>query len=295
MIMERLTLNAHAKLNLGLDVGDKREDGYHDIKTVMHCISLHDTITFTKSDFTEVHTDIPLSCDEKDNIVYKCAERFREIYGIKGSIKACIEKTIPTQAGLGGGSSDGAAAVYAMCMLYDIPFEADRLSDMFYTIGADIPFFFHNGACMCEGVGEQVIPTGLFLEYPCIIIKPDICISTGKAYGAIDSIHDRKLSDFDAIINCIRNNDLCGLGKNINNSFEAYAGTIDPRISELIAEIRNSGAPVSSLCGSGSSVFGIYENIEKAKMAYAVLTEKEKDSKIYLAALCRDPFEKMAP
>lgn len=180
--MKKMEIKARAKINLGLDITSVRKDGYHNIKTVMQSVGLSDELTFRKSD------EISISCDDEslecgpENIIYRCIEAIRVHADMPDAgLKVVLEKRIPMGAGLGGGSADGAATLVAFNELYELGYNEETLCRIGLTVGADIPFQIRGGCALCEGIGEIITPIETAHEYPCVIVKPDISISTKDA------------------------------------------------------------------------------------------------------------------
>ncbi len=251
-----LKAKAYAKINLSLDIVGVRDDGYHLIKTVMQSISLHDVISVEK-----VGSGITVSCNipyvpcDKRNIVYKCAERFFEHTKNSFGVHIDIQKNIPSQAGLGGGSADGAAVLVLLNKLCNNPLSVEELCQIGAKVGADIPFCIVGGCALCEGIGEVITPINSNLSLNLCIVKPDFGVSTVEAYKAFDSAEILSHPDTDAVIKSLEIGDNTALANNLVNVFE-----MDNRIDEIKDFLVNAGAIASCMSGSGSAVFGILEN-----------------------------------
>ena len=251
-----LKAKAYAKINLSLDIVGVRDDGYHLIKTVMQSISLHDVISIKKSG-----TDITISCNipyiprDKRNIVYKCAEKFFEYTKTRFGVHIDIQKNIPSQAGLGGGSADGAAVLVLLNKLCENPLTTEELCKIGATVGADIPFCIVGGCALCEGIGEVITPIDSKLQLDLCIVKPNFGVSTVEAYKAFDNAEILSHPDTDAVTKALENGDTNTLSSNLINVLE-----MDKRIDEIKDFLVESGAVASCMSGSGSAVFGILEN-----------------------------------
>lgn len=271
--MAEIKIKAAAKINLTLDIIGKRADGYHDIRTIMQSIGLFDTVTLTQNSSKEItvscnHPDVP--CDER-NIVYKCAAAFYKRLGDKcGGLHIHIEKNIPTQAGLAGGSADGAAVVVGLNELSGRPFSSEELEEIGGTVGADIPFCIRGGTVLCEGIGTALTTLENIPECYFVLVKPPVGISTAQAYNAVDSRKVTPETATDKMLDVL--NDVEKTGRFLRNDFE---DTLN--ISELLAikkELANfEGCKGACMSGSGSTVFGIFTDREKA----AVCAESFKD------------------
>ena len=250
---------ADAKINLYLDVVGVREDGFHNIKSVMHSISLCDKLTIEAflSDKTEieiVHDSSELSND-KDNLIYKSALKYLTKYDLNARIKITLEKNIPIGAGLGGGSSDAAATFRGLNRIFKCA-DREALLKLSAEIGSDVPFCLIGGTAMCEGRGEILTPLNTDLYHHFVVAIGDSRVSTPKAYLDLDerfnynfANRSKNDSDFEMLYNI----------------FEEVI-TI-PEIDEIKEIMIKIGAEKTLMSGSGPSVFGIYENEESARFA----------------------------
>ena len=254
--MDRISVKANAKINLGLDITGIREDGYHLLKTVMQSVSLYDIVTLEKSDeISVICSDETLPCDEH-NLAFKAAKLFFEETKLSGGVKISIEKNIPSQAGLGGGSADAAGTIFALNKLYDAGLSDEKLCKIGEKVGSDVPFCIIGGTKLCEGVGEKLTSLKPIKNCKIVIAKGTDGISTIEAYKTYDKLQGIKHPDVDELINAIDNEEkfshLCG------NVLEltAFLATVD-EIKETMIEL---GAENSVMTGSGSAVFGIFDN-----------------------------------
>ncbi len=259
--MDKISIKANAKINLGLDIVGTRTDGYHLLKTVMQSISLYDILTLEKSDdISVVCSDTTLPCDES-NLAFKAAKLFFEETKIVGGVKISIEKKIPSQAGLGGGSADAAGTIFALNKLYSAGLSEEKLCEIGEKIGSDVPFCIIGGTVLCEGVGEILTPLKSVSDVRIVIAKGADGISTIEAYKTYDKLQGIKHPDVDLLINAINNGEnfshLCG------NVLEltAFLATVD-EIKETMIEL---GAENSIMTGSGSAVFGIFNSEKSAE------------------------------
>lgn len=259
-----LKIKAYAKINLTLDITGKRSDGYHEVKMIMQSVSLFDIVTLSGNSSGNItvscsHPDVP--CDER-NIVVKCARLFFERYG-----KSCkglhidIDKNIPTQAGLAGGSADGAAVLAGLNRMYGEPFNLSELEEIGSRVGSDIPFCVRGGTVLAEGTGTELTNLKSMPMCHIVLVKPPVGISTAQAYGAVDSREFVPECATDKMLDVL--DDIEEIGKNLRNDFE---DTLD--IEELLNLKKELSEADSSLggcmTGSGSTVFGIFSHREKA-------------------------------
>lgn len=279
--MDSLVLNAKAKINLYLDVTGKRADGYHLLETVMHTISLCDTVTLTKTarNGIEISCSDPLiPCNEK-NIAYKCAAAFFDKTGISSrGVSIDIIKRIPSQAGMGGGSVDGAAVLIGLDRLFETGLSEGELISIGARIGADIPFCIKGGCGYCTGIGEIIEPLPAICGYV-LIGKGKAGISTAEAFGKIDSLGSGiGISEIKQIFGNVSSlTDIAPFCRNIFDDVTSLEEVTN--IKRIMTE---NGAVCSAMTGSGSAVFGLFESENVAFKAQEVLKQKN-----YFTALCR--------
>lgn len=279
--MDSLVLNAKAKINLYLDVTGKRADGYHLLETVMHTVSLCDTVTLAKTGRSGIEiscSDPLIPCNEK-NIAYKCAAAFFDKTGISsGGVSIDIIKRIPSQAGMGGGSTDGAAVLTGLDRLFETKLSESELISMGAKIGADIPFCIKGGCGYCTGIGEIIEPLPAICG--CVLIgKGQAGISTAEAFGKIDSLGSGiGIPGIKKIFGNVSSlTDIAPFCRNIFDDVTSLEEVTD--IKRIMTE---NGAVCSAMTGSGSAVFGLFESENVAAKAQEVLKQKN-----YFTALCR--------
>lgn len=261
-----MKIKANAKINFSFSICGKREDGYHLVDTVMHSISLFDTV------FIEKATDIDVACGDmskEENIAYKAAKLFFESTNIAGGCKIKIEKRIPLSAGLGGGSADAAAVLLGLDKLYNTSLSYETLCDMAVKLGADVPFFIKGGCMRSQGIGENLTPAAPLKSGAILLAKADLKPSTAEMYRRLDA-KQTVLANNLAVLEAIKNNDLVQLSDNLYNAFEA----VWPQ-SKVKAELSKTDAVMVSLTGSGPTWFAVYDDIEKAEAAKNALSEKQ--------------------
>ena len=253
-----LRAKAYAKINLSLDIVGVRDDGYHLIKTVMQSISLHDVVGVEKTEggITISCSDPTVPCDEK-NIVYKCAKKFFEHTKKEFGIHIDIQKNIPSQAGLGGGSADGAAVLVILNRLCGNPLCTEELCKIGAKVGADIPFCIVGGCVLCEGIGEVLTPIDSKVNLDLCIVKPEFGVSTVEAYKAFDNAEIHEHPNTDLVLSALESGDKNTLVKNFVNVLE-----MDKRIDEIKKELVDSGAVSACMSGSGSAVFAVIDGVD---------------------------------
>lgn len=267
MLNEKITVLARAKLNLYLDIVGTRADGYHLLETVLQSVDLCDIV-----EVSAAREGIAVSCSNPEiptgekNICYKAAKRFIERVGGKFGAEIRIEKRIPDGAGLGGGSADAAAVLYALNELNGLPMRSDELLQLAAEIGADVPFCLTGGLAVCKGIGEVIEPLKPLPELFYLIVKPNFRCPTQSAYQLWDSAPVSAKNALKAF---------CNAGSRypelLYNVFEEIYGNVE--ISSIKAKLCDTGALGSCLTGSGSAVFGVYETAEQAASAARAFPE----------------------
>lgn len=266
---------ACAKVNLTLSVGEKRPDGYHEVETVMTGVGLHDTVTLYRNagPWDKLECDPPVTERAGDNLCMKALRVFFEEFGPKKDfVTIRLEKTIPTQAGLGGGSSDAAAVLRALRTLYAPDMTDTQLEEVAARLGSDVPFFIRGGTALATGRGEKL--SALPDMPPCwlVIVKPEESHSTAAMYAAIDNALRRVSGDSRAVREWLEKGDLSAIAAGLNNDFQQVLpeGSAVPAIVEAL---RQQGALNAQMSGSGSAVFGLFRCREDAETAAKALKE----------------------
>lgn len=272
--MNTVTLKCSAKINLSLDVTGKRDDGYHEIESIFQSVSIYDTLTVTRLDSPEIIiscSDPDVPCDKR-NIVHKAAEIFFRETGITGGAKIHIEKEIPSQAGLGGGSSDGAGVLYALNTLYDTGLYGRKLTRLGGMVSADTAFFTVGGTAYASGIGDEIQSIRFIPKVDMVIAKGASGISTPEAYGKIDRLVSPPHPQTKKLLKAIDQGNFlkkCGLCENI---FERVTDLKD--VTDLKRLMTENGALTAVMSGSGSSVFGIFPDKDTAVKCADLLRER---------------------
>lgn len=257
---------APAKINLGLEILDKRTDGYHNVDMIMQSVSLYDVlnVSISEGDFFNINSNVEFGCLLEDNTMYKAARCFFEFTDMKNpGITVEIQKNIPSFAGLAGGSSDGAAIVLALDKLFGTNLSRKDLMNICAKVGSDVPFCMLGGTARANGRGVELKPIDSDLKYSLVIVKPDVNISTGMAYSKADNIKEKNIAAIDKISRALKDKNLYEVCENLFNRFEDVANSLE--IFSLKDKMRNLGATGSLMTGSGSAVFGIFDNFNLAQ------------------------------
>lgn len=265
---KKMPIKANAKINLTLDVLDRRSDGYHDIDSIFEEISLHDNLEVCLNDSKTVNIqcdDPHVPCDER-NIVYKAFRAFTEYTecGCSG-VNISIQKNIPSQAGMGGGSSDAAAVLRALNELAGTHLDDDTLVSVGSSVGADVGFFIKGGLAHVTGLGEKIKQLDPLPKHYIVCAKGASGISTAHAYKMIDTLSQRKHQQTDIILENIKNKDIAALMDNSVNTFELV--TDDSDVSQIMSILKSYNCLGTRMSGSGSSVFGIFTDKNSARSA----------------------------
>jgi 4-diphosphocytidyl-2-C-methyl-D-erythritol kinase len=267
-----MRLEAHAKINLSLDIVGKREDGYHLLSMVMQSMELHDIV-----ELLPLPEGIMLECDkeyvplDERNIAYKAARLIQETYGVKEGVKIRITKRIPVAAGLAGGSADAAAVLKGMNTLFSLGLSEEELMALGLKIGADVPFCLRGGTCLCEGIGEKVTSLKPFKDWIVLLVKPPFGVSTKDAYGSFDLSLIKKHVETDKLIAAMENDDLKNMGYAMRNLLENVVLRKHPMLKNLKQTLLRYGAEVSLMSGSGPTVYGIFTDPQAAQNAAKAL------------------------
>lgn len=274
------TYNAPAKINIGLDVVRKREDGYHDLRMIMQTVTLFDTLTFDIKDGNNVSmtcTDSSLPVNS-DNLVIKAINLLKEEFSLKSGIAVHLEKKIPVAAGMAGGSSDAAAALMAINDIFGLELTKRELMKRAVKLGADIPYCILQGTALSEGIGDILTPVSTLRDIYILIATPDIDVSTGFVYGNLKLDENTLHPDIDSIVSAMADNDVRGVGRLLGNVLETVTVPAYPVIDDLKNLMLEHGAAGSLMSGSGPTVFGIYEDKYTALKSADICIEKFKDT-----------------
>ena len=275
--MEEISLKAYAKINLGLDIVGKREDGYHLLKSVMQQVDLYDVICVKKiSNGIILKSESPYVPLDETNIAYKCAKLMMDKYEVKGGVEINIDKRIPVAAGMAGGSTDGAAVLKAVNELYELNLSIDELCEMGVKVGADVPFCIRGGAMLCEGIGEVMTPVNSIEGMYVLIAKPGLSVSTVHVYKSL-KLNEVTHPDMDKVLSALENNSIKDVADNIGNVLESVTAGEYEIINELKVSMKEKGALGSLMSGSGPTVFGIYDDKNAALKAQDEISAKYPD------------------
>lgn len=280
----KLVKNANAKINLGLDVLRKREDGYHEVKMIMQMVDLYDTLTFENREDEEIHiyTDNgKLPCDEH-NLIYKAAMVLFAETGNRIGADITLEKRIPIAAGMAGGSTDAAAALLALNEMMGQPLSKERLQEIAVKIGADVPYCVMGGTALSEGIGEILTELPPPPKAHLLIAKPDIDVSTAFVYRNLHLERLEKHPDIDGMVSALQAGDLKGITARMENVLETVTVPAYPVIGMIKEICMQEGAMNALMSGSGPTVFAIYEDEQKAGKAAERIRKENLSREVFV-------------
>jgi 4-diphosphocytidyl-2-C-methyl-D-erythritol kinase len=293
------SLPSFAKINLGLRVIGRREDGFHDIFTVFQTVSLHDTLTFSPAAGLELTCDDPSIPTDGRNLILRAAEKLRDRASRAGAFDTAsspgasihLEKRIPSPGGLGGGSSNAAVALVGLKRLWGVDLPEASLSEIACELGSDVPFFLSGGTAAGAGRGTDLESLADFEAAHILIVSPDIAVSTAEAFNALSA---RSLTSPDA-------NRILGVCRSearsadlhlsaMRNDFESTVFAAHPEIGSVKQKLLELGAAQASLSGSGASVFGIFDKKETRQAAQKALDNEVNWRKFAVATISRNEY-----
>ncbi len=285
--MNQIELKALAKINLGLDVLGRRENGYHDVRMVMQSIYLYDEVRIEKAEPEEISVISNLSFlpTGEGNIAYKAAKLLKDEFQIKDGIKITLNKHIPVAAGLAGGSSNAAAVLFGMNRMFRLGLSQKELMERGVKLGADVPYCIMRGTVLAEGIGEELSVLPPMPKCTVLIAKPPVSVSTKVVYEALDSGNIVKHPDIDGIIEGLQNRDLRQVAASMGNVLEDVTIPMHPVIEDIKNEMKACGALNAMMSGSGPTVFGLFESRAAAREAQRRIREKSLTKQVYVTSI----------
>lgn len=293
--MDKIVLKAMAKINLGLDVIRKRDDGYHEVRMVMQTVNLYDTLTFRRAGgggirLSADRAGVPL--DER-NLICKAASLLMESCGVRQGIEVRLEKRIPMAAGMAGGSTDAAAAFVGLNRLLGLGLNREQLCALGVKIGADVPYCIMGGTVLSEGIGEILTPLPPAPDCHLVIARPEIDVSTKYVY---ENLHADRLAyhpDIDGMVKAVRDQDRAGIVARMGNVLETVTVRRYPVIEEIKRFMKDNGAVNALMSGSGPTVFGIMENGKDAGELGQRLREASLAKDIFVTGFAQSCYDDM--
>lgn len=291
MIQEK----AYAKINLGLDVLRRREDGYHDVKMIMQTVDICDDLTFEKSAAPGIRLEITgadLPADG-NNLICRAAAQIMEAAQIAEGVHITLQKRIPIAAGMAGGSADAAAALRGLNRLFALGYSAQGLRELGVRLGADIPYCIEGGTMLAEGIGQILTPLSSPPACHLVVAKPDLDVSTAFVYGNLKADSLPYHPDIDGMVEALAQGSLKGITDRMGNVLETVTEKAYPVITKIKEQMRGLGAENTLMSGSGPTVFGICKTKEPADRIAAAIREKEPACAVFVTIFHGGEQERM--
>ncbi len=285
--MKDISVKALAKINLGLDVVRKREDGYHEVRMIMQTIHLFDRLEISKNTSGEIsmETNLAFLPTNENNLVYKAAKLLKDEFEIKDGVHVWLHKYIPVAAGMAGGSTDAAAVLYGMNRMFELGLSVEELMKRGVKIGADVPYCLLRGTALAEGIGEKLTKLPPMVKCPVLIAKPQINVSTKFVYENLKLDAQKKHPDIDRLVSDIKEQDLYKIAADMGNILETVTIPTYPVIAEIKENMLEHGAVNAMMSGSGPTVFGLFDDENTATAAYEEMKASGLAKQVYLTSI----------
>ena len=282
--MESIRLKARAKINLGLDVLRKREDGYHDVRMVMQTIGIYDRLIITRipEEDIRIKSNLFFLPVNENNLIYKAAKLLKDSFGFAGGVEIDLNKFIPVSAGLAGGSTDAASTLFGINRLFDLGLSTKDLMELGVSIGADVPYCVMRGTALAEGIGEKLTALPPLPRCWILIAKPPVNVSTKLVYESLDMNGVDRHPDIDGLIDAIKRQDINGVCSLMGNVLENVTVPLYPVIESIKNDMMDNGAINAMMSGSGPTVFGIFPDEETILKCQAFLKKKGEARQVYI-------------
>lgn len=282
--MEKMELRALGKINLGLDVLGRRENGYHDVRMVMQTVYLYDLITLelTREPGIEIKTNLSFLPVNENNLAYRAAKLLMDEFKIQDGIRISLEKHIPVSAGMAGGSSNAAAVLYGLNRMFHLKLTDQQLMERGVTLGADVPYCILRGTVLAEGIGEILTPLPPMPRCYVLLAKPPVNVSTKAVYEKLDACRIERHPDISGILEGLEEQNLHKVAGAMGNVLEEVTAGDYPVIDEIKKVMKEGGALNAMMSGSGPTVFGIYDDRRKAKAAASKIREQKLARQVYV-------------
>ena len=282
-----ISLKALAKINLGLDVVRRREDGYHEVRMIMQTIQLYDRLDIkrTQEPGIQIQTNLSFLPVNENNLIYKAAKLLMDEFSITDGVSVKLDKRIPVAAGMAGGSTDAAAMLFGMNRLFSLGLTKRQLMERGVQIGADVPYCIMRGTALAEGIGEELSPLPPMVKCPVLIAKPSISVSTKFVYQNLKLDDTTIHPDIDLLIEDIKAKNLHDIAAHMGNVLETVTIPNYPVIDEIKKHMFSHGAVGAMMSGSGPTVFGLFDDEDTAKKAYKAMRSSHLARQVYLTAV----------
>ena len=282
-----ISLKALAKINLGLDVVRRREDGYHEVRMIMQTIHLYDRLDIkrTQEPGIQIQTNLSFLPVNENNLIYKAAKLLMDEFSITDGVSVKLDKRIPVAAGMAGGSTDAAAMLIGVNMLFSLGLTKRQLMERGVQIGADVPYCIMRGTALAEGIGEALSPLPPMVKCPVLIAKPSISVSTKFVYQNLKLDDTTIHPDIDRLIDDIKAKNLHDIAAHMGNVLETVTIPNYPVIDEIKKHMLSNGAVGAMMSGSGPTVFGLFDDEDTAKKAYKAMRSSHLARQVYLTSV----------
>lgn len=282
-----ISLKALAKINLGLDVVRRREDGYHEVRMIMQTIHLYDRLDIkrTKEPGIQIQTNLSFLPVNENNLIYKAAKLLMDEFSITDGVSVKLDKRIPVAAGMAGGSTDAAAMLIGVNRLFSLGLTKRELMERGVQIGADVPYCIMRGTALAEGIGEALSPLLPMVKCPVLIAKPSISVSTKFVYQNLKLDDTTIHPDIDRLIDDIKAKNLHDIAAHMGNVLETVTIPNYPVIDEIKKHMLSNGAVGAMMSGSGPTVFGLFDDEDTAKKAYKAMRSSHLARQVYLTSV----------
>ena len=282
--MDSIRLKARAKINLGLDVLGKREDGYHEVRMVMQTIGIYDRLILTKIPEEEIRitSNLAFLPVNENNLIYKAIKLLKDEYHFPGGVSVDLNKFIPVAAGMAGGSTDAASTMFGVNRLFGLNLSMGKMMELGVRLGADVPYCVMRGTALAEGIGEKLTRITPVPHMWILIAKPQINVSTRLVYEQLDMGGIQKHPDIDGIIRAIEAQDVVRIAQSMGNVLENVTVPLYPVIETIKQDMLSHGAINAMMSGSGPSVFGIFPDEQTTLACQAFLKKKGDARQVYI-------------
>lgn len=282
-----ISLKALAKINLGLDVVRRREDGYHEVRMIMQTIQLYDRLDIkrTQEPGIQIQTNLSFLPVNENNLIYKAAKLLMDEFSITDGVSVKLDKRIPVAAGMAGGSTDAAAMLIGVNRLFSLGLTKRQLMERGVQIGADVPYCIMRGTALAEGIGEALSPLPPMVKCPVLIAKPSISVSTKFVYQNLKLDDTTIHPDIDRLIDDIKAKNLHDIAAHMGNVLETVTIPNYPVIDEIKKHMLSNGAVGTMMSGSGPTVFGLFDDEDTAKKAYKAMRSSHLARQVYLTSV----------
>ena len=285
-----ISLKALAKINLGLDVVRRREDGYHEVRMIMQTIQLYDRLDIkrTQEPGIQIQTNLSFLPVNENNLIYKAAKLLMDEFSITDGVSVKLDKRIPVAAGMAGGSTDAAAMLIGVNRLFSLGLTKRQLMERGVQIGADVPYCIMRGTALAEGIGEALSPLPPMVKCPVLIAKPSISVSTKFVYQNLKLDDTTIHPDIDRLIDDIKAKNLHDIAAHMGNVLETVTIPNYPVIDEIKKHMLSNGAVGAMMSGSGPTVFGLFDDEDTAKKAYKAMRSSHLARQVYLTSVYKN-------